>query len=205
MRTKRVYFHGSRERGEIALTFDDGPSKETKKVLDILKKEKVVATFFVLGNKIDKNKNLLKRMIRQRCEIANHSFDHKNLMFKRMHTIEKSILDTDAKLKSIGVKTRLVRPPHLLFGPALLFLSKKLNKKIILWDVHSEDWRSISADKVIRKVLRGTKNGSIIGFHDYKEGIGSNEKIIPILKAVIPALKSRGYKFATVSELLRIS
>lgn len=114
---------------EIALTFDDGPSEETWKILDFLKKEKIRATFFVVGKKISKNRLLLRKMLRQKCEIANHSFDHANLFFKSRRRMLKSIIDTDSLLNTLGVKSDLIRPPHLLFGPGLLFLSKNLTKR----------------------------------------------------------------------------
>ena len=84
----------------------------------------------------------------------------------------------------------------------LFRVCKKLEKKIIIYDVVSDDWKKPGIEKIVNKVLRKTKNGSIIDFHDYLEGIGTNEEIIPILKKIIPELKKAGYKMITVSELL---
>ena len=197
-----VYFHGSRENKRIALTFDDGPSEVTKELLKILKKEDSKATFFVLGKKIKNNKEIIKEMIKQGLEVGNHSYDHLYLMFKSVKIIKKQILDTDKELDKIGVKTNLFRPPYLSIGLFLLIICKKLKKKIITADVISYDYLKLTKEKIIKNVLNNVKNGSIIGFHDYCEDVGTNEKVIEVIKDLIPMLKSEGYELVSVSELL---
>ena len=196
------YFHAKRSSNKIALTFDDGPSEETAKILNILKENKSKATFFIFGKRIKEREKILKQMIKEGHEIGNHSFEHKRLWFKSKRYIEEDLIKTYEELKKLGIKTNLFRPPGFKIGINLLNICKKLNKKIIFCDVISNDWKKPGIGKVITKVLRKTKPGSIINFHDYIEGIGSNEEIIPIIKEVIPKLKSK-YELVAISKLLK--
>ncbi|MCX6741893.1 MAG: polysaccharide deacetylase family protein [Candidatus Pacearchaeota archaeon] len=198
-----IHFHGDRKKKQIALTFDDGPSKETHEILKLLKREKIRATFFVLGKKVRGNEKLLKEIVKNGSEIGNHSFDHSVLMFKTKKKIEGQIRKTDRILQKLNIKTRIIRPPRILFGPILIHVGKKLNKKIIIYDVDPADWTRPGKNIIIKRVLNGVKNGSIIGCHDFIETIGRNYDIVSALKEIIPQLKKRGYKFVTVSEIIK--
>ena len=90
---KRVfnfYFHGNRSKKEIALTFDDGPSKETEKILGILKRHKANTTFFVWGERIKGREKTIKRIKKEGNEIGNHTFSHKRLLFKSKNSLSKT-------------------------------------------------------------------------------------------------------------------
>jgi chitin deacetylase len=197
-----VYFHGDRTRKEIALTFDDGPCEQTKEILKILKEEEIPATFFICGKKIQNNRRVIKQMIKQGCEIGNHTFNHISVWFKSKERFGNEIKKTDDELKKLKIKTNLFRPPYCRFGFGFLVNLKKLNKKIIIGDVISGDWKKISVQKKIETILRKTRNGSIIILHDYLEDIGENRDIIDIILPVILELKRRGFKFKKVSEII---
>ena len=201
-RMGNLYFHGNRNKREISLTFDDGPSKETERVLDVLKKYNAKATFFILGQRIKGFEKTIERMIKEEHEIGNHSYEHKRLAFKSKKYTKEDLERCDNELHKFKIKTNLFRPPGVSMFYNLFRVCKKLEKKIIICDVVSDDWKKPGIEKIVNKVLRKTKNGSIIDFHDYLEGIGTNEEIIPILKKIIPELKKAGYKMITVSELL---
>jgi peptidoglycan/xylan/chitin deacetylase (PgdA/CDA1 family) len=196
-----LYFHGSRNKKEIALTFDDGPSNETEKILDLLKEYNAKATFFIWGQRIKGREKTIEKIIREGHEIGNHSYDHKRLAFKSQSYIEQDLKKCDSELFKFKIKTNLFRPPGLSMFYNLFEVCKKLEKKIIICDVISNDWKKPGIEKIIEKVLKKTKNGSIISFHDYLEGIGSNKEIIPALQKIIPKLKKK-YEFITVSKLL---
>jgi peptidoglycan/xylan/chitin deacetylase (PgdA/CDA1 family) len=196
-----LYFHGSRDKKEIALTFDDGPSDETKEVLKLLKKYSAKATFFIWGQRIEGREGTIDKIIKEGHEIGNHSYEHKRLAFKSQKYIKNDIQKCDEKLYNFNIKTNLFRPPGLSMFYNLFKVCKRLEKRIIACDIISNDWRKKGIEYSVKRVLDGTKNGSIINFHDYLEGIGTNEEIIPILERVLPELKNK-YKFVTVSELL---
>jgi len=209
-----LYFHGNRNTKQIALTFDDGPSLETEGVLDILKKHNAQTTFFILGKRIKGKEKIIKRILKEGHEIGNHSFSHKSLWFKKRNFIEEDIKKCDEELKRIGIKTELFRFPSFRFGINSWIICNKLKKKVIFCDISSNDWLSPwikkrfnlrcepRTKKIIKKILNKTNNGSILNFHDYLEGIGSNKEIIPILKKIIPSLYKKGFKFVTISEII---
>lgn len=202
-----IYFYGNRKTKRIALTFDDGPSKETEKLLNILKKYKSKATFFVLGKKIKGKEKSIKRIIKEGHEIGNHSYNHYNLWFKNKKFIEKEINQTEEELKKIGIKNNLFRPPSSRMGLNLLKVCKKLKKKMIIGDTYAYDWNFPGAKKVVNKILKTVKKGSIIILHDSIEDKNTskiNKDITEITKKIIPELKKRGYKLVRVSELLNI-
>lgn len=196
-----LYIHGSRKNNKISLTFDDGPSDETSEILDLLREHDAKATFFIWGQRIKGRESILKRIIKEGHEIGNHSYEHKRLAFKSKRYIERDIKRCDAELSKLNIKTNLFRPPGLSMFYNLFMVCRKLRKKIIACDAISGDWRKKGVGHSVKNILRRTKNGSMLNFHDYIEGIGSNKEIIPILKELLPRLKKK-YEFVTVSELL---
>jgi len=198
---KMIFFHGDRNKREIAITFDDGPCKRDLEILKILKKQNVPATFFVLGKKIKGNEKILKQMIKQGCEIGNHTYNHTDLRFKKLRTIKKELLDTDRELENIDIRTNLMRFPHFRFGLFVFLIAKRLNKKIIFADLDSRDWKKPGKKAIVERVLKKARNGSIIVFHSYLEEIGENIDTVLAIKEVIPKLKKR-YKLVTVSKLI---
>lgn len=209
-----MFFCGSRKEKKIAITFDDGPSEETEKILDILKKYDARATFFIWGERIKGRESILRRIKKERHEFGNHTYSHKRLWFKSREFIKKDIEKCDEELCKVGIKTNLFRFPGFKFGLNSLMICWKLNKKIIFADMISNDWLNpwlkkrynrkspVRIEKVVKKTLLKTKNGSILNFHDYLEGIGTHKEIISIFEKIMPELEIKGFKFVTVSELL---
>lgn len=165
-----MFFHGDRTKKEIAITFDDGPSEETKEILKILKKYNVRATFFIVGKMIKGRKNIIEKIKSDGHEFGNHTFSHKRLWFKTKKFIEKDITMCDDELNKLGVTTNLFRFPGLKFGLNSLTVCEKLNKKIIMaeiisFNLFSYDWfrpwlkkrklikNTINTNKVVRDTL----------------------------------------------------
>lgn len=200
-----LIFHGCRNKKIIALTFDDSPSEETPKILDLLKKQRIKSTFFVLGKRITGREKVIKRMFREGHKIGNHSHSHGSLWFKSLQTIEQEIILCDKILwDKCKLKTDLFRPPYFRLGLAAWMVSIKLKKKVIFSDTISDDWKLKGVEFTVNKVIENTKNGSIINLHDYLENIGRNKEIVEITKRIILGLKKRGYKFVTISKLLNL-
>ncbi len=203
MRIGNLYFNGNRGKNKIALTFDDGPCEETEKILKILKKHNVKATFFIWGQKVSGNEDIIKKIIKEGHEIGNHSYEHQRLKGKTRDYIEKDLIKCDEELDKAGVKTDLFRPPAFDIGINLWLTCLKLKKKIIFCDLDSDDWTRPGVEQVAEKVLNNAKNGAIIDFHDYLEGIGPNPDISPIMDKLIPVLKEK-YEMVTLSELFNL-
>ena len=213
-----MFSHGNRNKKEIVITFDDGPSEKTEQILETLNKYDIKATFFIVGKMIKGRENIIEKIKNEGHEFGNHTYSHKRLWFKPKKFIEEDIGKCDEELERVGIKTNLFRFPGFRYGSRSLRICKKLNKKII-FGVLNYDWVShnywnpwlkkrknikgkTKIDKVVKKALSKTQNGSILVFHDYLQEIGPNEEITQILERVLPELKRRGFKFITVSELL---
>ena len=180
----------------VALTFDDGPSKYTEKILDVLKKYDACGTFFLIGNKVDFYRDVLKRMINEGSEIGNHSYDHKLLTRLSKKQFEEEINKTqDAIKKATGFTPLLFRPTY---GGYTDLLKSYTDLKFVLWDVDSRDWQVKTKSKISQNVLPNVKSGSIILMHD------NHEYSLNALNDIISNLKKQGYKFVTVSELLEL-
>ena len=180
----------------VALTFDDGRSKYTEKILDVLKKYDACGTFFLIGNKVDFYRDVLKRMINEGSEIGNHSYDHKLLTRLSKKQFEEEINKTqDAIKKATGFTPLLFRPTY---GGYTDLLKSYTDLKFVLWDVDSRDWQVKTKSKISQNVLPNVKSGSIILMHD------NHEYSLNALNDIISNLKKQGYKFVTVSELLEL-
>lgn len=146
----------------LYLTFDDGPVPGlTDWVLDELKQANAKATFFCVGDNISKNPSVFDRIIKEGHQVGNHSYNH----LKGFMTKTQTYMDNVEKCEYL-TKSRLFRPPYgqLRFPQYKRLLSN--GYKIVMWDVISYDYESISEDTCLNNVIRNAKNGSIILFHD---------------------------------------
>lgn len=182
-------------RKEVALTFDDGPSDATTiELLKTLRKEKIVATFFVLGENVESNPNIAKRIVLDGHEIANHSYSHPDFTTLSTDEIREEINETD---KQIFLKTgrlpEIFRPPY---GSVNKEVSRAVRLPIIQWDVDTEDWSLKNSEKILKNVIESIKDGSIILLHDiHKESVDS-------VPSIIDYLRKQDYEFVTVTDLL---
>ena len=197
---KRSSYNSCNVEGSyIALTFDDGPHATlTPKLLDILKEKGVKATFFVLGECAAANPAVLQRAAAEGHEIANHSWDHKAFTKGGGSGVDSEINQTNAAIESaIGKKPTLVRPPY---GATNAAITRRLNEefglKVIMWDVDPLDWKVRNSAHVQSEILRSTKPGSIVLSHDI------HPTTVEAMAGTIDALKEKGFKFVTVSELV---
>lgn len=179
----------------VALTFDDGPSPQyTERLLDILKKNNVHATFFVIGKNAEKYPKIVAREHTEGHEIGSHTWSHPNLKNISQKKMEAERDKTDAIIKKItGETPKFLRPPY---GNENAKVRAVWNRPLINWSVDTLDWKYRSKKHNIAAVNEQTKEGSIILFHDiHKTSVDS-------IQSVIDNLKAKGYKFVTVSELL---
>lgn len=179
------------ESKEVWLSFDDGPTPElTPWVLDLLKAENVKATFFCLGNQIEKHLAIFKRIEKEGHIVGNHSFSHPNGFF----TCTKNYLNDIEKCSKIMPTTKLFRPP---FGKIYPWQIAKLKKdyQIIMWDILSKDYdEHTSNEACLANVVNNVKNGSIIVMHDTEKAKANLQFALP---KIITALKNQGFVFST--------
>jgi len=178
-------------QNNIWLTFDDGPHQEsTPFILNVLKEEQVKATFFLVGEQMEKHPELLNQIISEGHIVANHSYSHKNGWLSNNSTYFNDI----EKCQKLITENKLFRPPYGKISPLQISHLKK-NYKIILWDVLSWDFSLYNTPKKVKEsVLKNTVSGSIIVFHNNKK---SFKNLQPILKETIQELKQKGFSFST--------
>ena len=202
-KSDNVYSQVSTDEKAVALTFDDGPHPTyTAEILDILKEHGIKATFFVIGENIERSKDVLMRCADEGHEIGNHTYSHAAANNCTARALKEEIEKTDRIIyELIGKKTELFRPPTGICNNRSVSLSTELGLKTIVWNVDTRDWAHTSTDKIIKNVLENVKSGSIILFHDY---ISAPSPTPAALRVIIPALTAKGYTFLTVSELLEL-
>jgi polysaccharide deacetylase family sporulation protein PdaB len=197
-----VIFSGTTACGKkIALTFDDGPHPvKTPKILEILKKNSVRATFFVVGSLAEYHPEIVKKEAELGHEIANHSYTHPRFSKLKESEIKAEIEKTDAIIKkAAGVTPRLFRPPEGAYSQGIVSIAASLGKETVIWTVDTLDWAKSPTDKIVENVKTNVTAGSIILFHDCtRDGTFTTEA----LEVLIPHLKAQGYEFVTVSELI---
>ena len=190
----------------VALTYDDGPNPPyTDRLLDVLAKHNVQATFFMIGNRIEKYPETANRVIAEGHQIGNHTYSHPLLGFLPPRYVQRQIERTDVLLRQLGIIGETVfRAPVLTrFLPVAWVLAKQ-DRIHISCDVWSWDWTTQNPDKITETVLKKTKPGSIIVLHD---GKAENKKAnrsgtIEATDRIITALKQDGYQFVRLSDCL---
>ncbi|MGL5060769.1 MAG: polysaccharide deacetylase family protein [Microcoleus sp.] len=187
----------------VALTYDDGPYPPyTNQLLDVLDKHEIKATFFLIGRNIEKHPEIVKTIVSRGDELANHSYSHKDMMFKPNDFLVSEIAKTDKLLQDLGVKQNSIsfRPPWGRRFVVLSYLVAQMHKKLIMWDVDSQDYEpKLTADEIADRVINNVRSGSIVVMHD---GGGDRSKTVAATDKIVKALQSKGYSFKTVSELV---
>lgn len=184
----------------VALTFDDGPWPEsTERILDILAKEKVPATFFVVGKRVAKQPGLVRRMVREGHLVANHTEDHRVLTLADRNTVRRQIRQGANSIKAVtGKWPRWFRPPGGYLDPVVLDEARKANERLVLWSVDPQDWRRPRWKKLAAQVIEETEPGGVVLLHD---GGGDRTATVKALLRIVPRLKRKGYRFVTLDEL----
>lgn len=186
------------EENKIAVTFDAAWSAEdTDEIIGILKKHNAKATFFALGDWVEKNPDAVKKLYNAGHEIGNHSDTHPSFSQINREEIKSEILNCNKKIESVtGIAPKLVRAPSGDYDNKSIEVTESLNMKIIQWDVDSLDYTKISVDEIVKRVISRVQNGSIVLFHN---GV---ENTAPALDIILTELEKQGYSFVTVNDLI---
>lgn len=183
----------------VAITFDDGPHATlTPKLLDLLAKHRMKATFFFVGQNVEEYPEIVKRAAREGHEIASHSWSHPNLGKMSDEAVRRELQKTDdAIVAAVGTRPTLMRPPYGSITPRQKsWIHEAFGYRIIIWDVDPLDWRRPGVSVVTQRIVNGTQPGSIILAHDI------HPPTIEAMPATFEQLLAKGFKFVTVSELL---
>ncbi|QEZ69940.1 polysaccharide deacetylase family protein [Paraclostridium bifermentans] len=197
---------GSDQKKVIALTFDDGPDEDfTPQILDILKKNNAKATFFVVGQKVGWNPEIVKRAFDEGHEIGNHTFTHINVCNNSPEKLNSEIIKTQEIIKKVtGKEPTWFRPPYRAINESLFNLMKSKDMKVVLWsDFDARDWSNPGVGNIISTIEKNAKNGSIVLLHDYNSIRNDKSQTIKALECIIPELQKQGYEFVTISDLVK--
>lgn len=187
----------------ISLTFDDGPNPQyTPELLDVLKKNDVKCTFFVLAENAQKYPDIIKRIKSEGHHIGLHSLKHTNAIFSLPNQTQKDFSKSMKIMNNLGIKVEFFRPPWGIFNPLTYYYAKTYNLKIVLWSIHAMDWsRWVTESYIKEKLINNVKPGDIILLHDSGGFKNSPKKTIGALKAVLPHFKRNGYRFILAKDL----
>lgn len=192
----------------VALTYDDGPNPPyTDRLLDVLAKHNVKATFFMIGNRIERHPETANRVIAEGHQIGNHSYSHPLLGFLPPRYVQRQIERTDALLRQHGITEEAVfRAPLLTRFLPVAYVLAKQDRTHISCNVWGWDWMTQNPDKITEAILKKTKSGSIIVLHDGKaENKDANRSgTIEATDRIVTALKRDGYQFVRLSDCLAV-
>ena len=181
----------------IALTFDDGPSEQTDKILKVLAQYNARATFCVVGSRTESFAAVLKRTVAGGNEIASHTWEHKKLTTLGVKSITSQLQRTNDAVKAIaGFDIKALRPPYGSVNKNVRSVCKNLDMFVITWNIDTLDWKNRSTSKTYRAIVKNAKTGNVILMHDLYATTAS------AVEQAVPELIDKGVQLVTVSELL---
>ena len=186
---------------QIAITFDDGPHPTlTPRILEILERYGVSATFFMVGRNVINYPDAARAVLAAGHEIGNHTFTHGRVAALNEATLAEEIGRCEDALEELcEYRPHLFRPPEGALTEALMRCTETGDYRVVLWSLDTRDWENKNADEIVACVLQRIKPGDIILMHDY---IGRKSKTPEALERLLPELLRRGFEPVTVSRLL---
>jgi peptidoglycan/xylan/chitin deacetylase (PgdA/CDA1 family) len=185
----------------LAMTFDDGPHPSlTPKLLDILKARNIKCTFFVIGKQVKMYPNIIRRMIAEGHEVANHTWTHASLTSRSDEQIRSELKQSeDALVEVANYRPQLIRPPYGAINTRIKQLMySEFGYPTIMWSVDPQDWRRPGVSVVTSRLVNGAHPGAIMLAHDI------HPPTIEAMPAMFDQLLAKGYQFVTVSQLLNM-
>jgi peptidoglycan/xylan/chitin deacetylase (PgdA/CDA1 family) len=189
-----LVYNGPRDRPVVALTFDDGPSEYTPDFLRVLREKGVHGTFFEIGQEMPGREEVMRQILAEGNELGDHTMNH--IEFPGYDQIAGAA----ARIADYThFKPCLFRPPGGGVNSGVVATAGSLGMRTINWDVDPQDWSLPGTGAIFSNIVSHAQNGSIILMHD---GGGPRSETLAALPQVIDTLRARGFRFATVSELL---
>jgi peptidoglycan/xylan/chitin deacetylase (PgdA/CDA1 family) len=197
-------WHGRTDTSSVALTFDDGPSADTKLVLNVLRQYEVPATFFMLGRQVERHPNIARRVAAEGHEIGNHSHSHRIYLYSGARVVQREMQDAqEAIIKTTGVAPRFSRPPCGVRTLVYFSVARQMNLRTVQWTVAGMDWKNLRAGQITREVLKNVRAGSIILLHDGDSARRRDRmETVLALPLIIERLRRRGLNIVPLSELV---
>ncbi|HXJ81149.1 MAG TPA: polysaccharide deacetylase family protein [Candidatus Methylomirabilis sp.] len=197
-------WRGRRSGRLAALTFDDGPDREwTPRVLDILARERVTATFFLIGRRAAAAPDVTRRIVEDGHELGNHTWSHRSLWLCGPQETEREIVQGhDAIARAAGTAPRYFRAPWGLTNLAVFPVLRRLATPCVFWTVQTEGQRAAGPERQLRIAAERVKPGAIFDLHDADGVRGAGDRTVQMLPGLIGALRQEGYTLAGLGDLL---
>ncbi len=203
----RTCWRGRRDHNAVTLTFDDGPSPDTKDILDVLGEHGLTGTFFMVGREVESFPEIAQRVFAEGHELGNHSYSHPLYLFQRaLETRDQLRRAQEVITDTVGVKPKFARPPYGVRTPAYFEATSALGLLTLQWDVAGFDWQRISPNQIAHKVLSKARAGSIILLHDGdSSGKQNRQNTVKALPLIIKGLNQLDLRIVPLSQLIRKS
>ena len=200
----RTFWRGCTGGESVALTFDDGPSADTERLLDVLSELGVKAAFFLVGKQVEKFPHVARRIASEGHEIGNHTYSHKNLLFCTPGAVEMEMIKAQEIItRTTNVAPTIARPPCGVRTRSYFKVAQKLGLKTIQWTTAGFDWKKLTAKQIAETVLRDTGAGSIILLHDGdSDGRRDRKATVEAIPLIVAGLRTKGLKVVSLQELL---
>ncbi len=214
----RTLTEGPTNERVVALTYDDGPNPPyTARILDVLEKEHVHATFFLVGRAVHAYPGIVEREVRDGDAIGNHTWDHRHLIIMPRSQVRSSLQRTDAAIyAATGEHTNLMRPPFGARDWIVMQVAHKMGYTVVMWSVPlARDWEYPPAKVIAQRILSNVSDGSIIVLHDGNRGQICGPRVLPshvcdrtgdieATRLIVDNLKSQGFRFVTIPQLMAL-
>jgi len=210
---------GPADRRVIALTYDDGPNPPyTDRILSVLERERVHATFFLVGRAVEAYPGTVRREVRDGDAVGNHTWDHADLITLDSRHVRETLERTnEAIAQTTGDRPEIMRPPFGKRDWQVLAQVRRLGFTPVMWSVPlARDWEYPSPQVIAQRVLRYVRNGSIVVLHDGNEGLlcardrlaprtCDRGNVVDATRIIVERLKRRGYRFVTIPQLMLLT
>jgi len=196
----KAFCDGDKNKGQVAITFDDGPHEQTPLILDVLKKNNAKAAFFCIGKNFQGKEEIVKRIAEEGHLVGNHSFSHSNFFdfFSVKKLLQYVSKTDDLILQTIGKKNKLFRPPFGVTTPNISQMVAKNKYLVMGWNVRSYDTSIKDREKLLHRVLTRMQNGSVILLHDSTPGMDM------ILQKVLDHAKAKNLNVVSLEKMFAI-
>jgi len=202
----RTFTGAIRRSKQIALTYDDGPNEpHTLRLLEVLAKHRVRATFFMVGRYVRQRPEIARAVSTAGHVIGNHTFTHPLLIFKSAAEVRQELTDCRAALADcVGEHSNLFRPPFGGRRPGVLAIARQLGLEPIMWNVTGYDWNAPPATAIEEKVSKQVRGGDVVLLHDggHKAMGADRSQTVLATDRLISRYKSEEYEFITVPEMM---